>query len=210
VHSDFDLCGTLRRIRRTADLSQRELAGALGISAAAVGQAEAGTRQVPLAVLARAAALAGLRLALVDDAGREVAGMADDTVRDLGRRRFPAHLDPLHSDDRPARFEERWSRPLPWYTFDRDRTYRDVVRRRDGTPDDHRRPQPGDSPAERRARRRAEALRRRQEEFERRRAAGQLPDLPDFVCTCPPLCAELDIGERPRHAPDCPCGCDVD
>jgi hypothetical protein len=31
----------------------------------------------------------------------------------------------------------------------------------------------------------------------------------EWTCECPPACADLDIGERPQHAADCPCGCDV-
>jgi transcriptional regulator with XRE-family HTH domain len=69
---EFDLTGMLRRIRRTADMSQRELAQALGIAPAVVSHAEAGRRGMAVGLLARAAALAGLRLVLLDEAGREV------------------------------------------------------------------------------------------------------------------------------------------
>jgi hypothetical protein len=161
-------------------------------------------------VLARAAALAGTRLALLDADGREVLPMAADTVRDRGFRRFPAHLDTVHSDDRPYRYADHPYRPELTYTFERDRAYRDQIRRHSGTPGDHLVPQDGDSPAERRARRRREAARRQHEEFQRRLAAGELRPIDDFVCTCPPECAELDVGERPVHAADCACRCDVD
>jgi HTH-type transcriptional regulator/antitoxin HipB len=205
----FDLTGALRRIRRIADLSQRQLAERVGASKSAVAAAESGASGLDVRVLERAAALAGLRLALLDSDGREVAGMADDTVRDLGRRRFPAHLDTVHSDDRPGRYEHRPYRPELTYTFERDRRSRDGIRRSSGTPDDHLRPQPGDSPAERRARRRQEAARRRHEERQRRLEAGDLPPLSDFRCRCPPECADLDIGERPQHTEECACGCDL-
>jgi len=46
VTGDFDLSGTLRRIRRSADLSQRELADACGVSQSVVARAEAGQREV--------------------------------------------------------------------------------------------------------------------------------------------------------------------
>ncbi|MFD2091606.1 helix-turn-helix domain-containing protein, partial [Blastococcus deserti] len=78
----FDLPGTLRRIRRLADRSQRELAVELELSKSAIAAAESGRRDLPVSALARAAALAGLRLALLDADGAEVAGMAPDAVRD--------------------------------------------------------------------------------------------------------------------------------
>src|SRR4051812_21415038 len=80
MSGDFDLSGGIRRIRRIADLSQRQLAGSLGISAAAIAHAEAGTRDLPATVLGRAATLVGLRLVLLDAEGREVSGMADEAV----------------------------------------------------------------------------------------------------------------------------------
>lgn len=206
----FDLCSALRRIRRIADCSQRQLAEQLGVSQSVLSRAEAGARELPLSLLVRAAALAGLRLALVNRDGREVTGMATNTVRDLGGRRFPAHLDTRYSDEGWWHGPERYSRPQPWYTFDRDRAGRDAARSETGTPDDHQLPQGGDSPQARRARRREEALRKAAEERQRRFLAGELVRQPDWVCQCPPECAELDQGLRPVHAPDCPCGCDVD
>ena len=205
----LDLPGLLRRIRREADLSQRELAAHLGLSKSTVAAVESGQRGLDLRVLERAARCAGLRLALVDRNGHEVPTMANGTVRDLGGRRFPAHLDTMYSEERWWRWAHRYDRPLPWYTFDRAREGRDAVRRRAGTPEDHQLPQPGDSPQDRRARRRAEAYRRAAEERQRRFLAGELGRLPEWVCTCPPECAELDQGERPIHAEGCPCGCDV-
>jgi transcriptional regulator with XRE-family HTH domain len=56
----------MRRIRREADLSQRELASALGISATAVAQAESGRRGTPVRLLCEAAALARLQVVLLD------------------------------------------------------------------------------------------------------------------------------------------------
>jgi transcriptional regulator with XRE-family HTH domain len=207
----FDLPGALRRIRRRADLSQRALARSCDVAVAVVAHAEAGRRGMTVELLARAAAVAGLRLGLLDEAGHEVAGMADGAVRDRVGRRFPAHLDTRYGDVDWWHGDERYSRERPWYTFDRNRYLRDHWRDRSGTPDDHQLPQPGDSPAERRAQRRAEAQRRWEEEVRRRRAAGELAEpVAEWTCECPPECAVLDIGERPRHAPDCPCRCDVD
>jgi transcriptional regulator with XRE-family HTH domain len=207
----LDVANALRRIRRIADLSQRQLAEACGISQSLVARVEAGKQDLPVRRLGMLAALAGLRLALLDDAGQEVAGMADGAVRDRVGRRFPAHLDTRYGDVDWWHGDERYSRERPSYTFDRNRYLRDHWRGRSGTPDDHQLPQPGDSPAERAAQRRADAQRRWQEEVRRRREAGLLPEpVAEWTCECPPQCAELDIGERPQHAPDCPCGCDVD
>jgi transcriptional regulator with XRE-family HTH domain len=206
----LDVANAVRRIRRRADLSQRQLAETCGVSQSLIARVEAGTQDVLAGVLGRLAAVAGLRLALLDEAGQEVAGMADGTVRDAAGRRFPAHLDTRYGDLDWWHGTERYSREQPWYTFDRSRYTRDHWRGRGGTPEDHQLPQPGDSPAERTARRRADARRRRDEEHHRRRAAGELPEPVEWTCDCPPRCAELGTGERPQHVPDCPCGCDVD
>src|SRR3954466_14435010 len=84
------LSALLRRIRRTADLSQGELADALGVARSTVARAELGQRDLPTGVLVRAAGLAGLRVVLLDAAGDEVPGMDEDTVRDRAGRHLPA------------------------------------------------------------------------------------------------------------------------
>jgi transcriptional regulator with XRE-family HTH domain len=206
----LDVAGAVRRIRRRADLSQRQLAQAAGISQSLVARVEAGKQDIAVGLLERLAALAGLRLVLIDEAGNEVAGMDDEAVRDQSGRRFPAHLDTRYGDVDWWHGDERYSRERPWYTFDRNRYLRDHWRERSGMPEDHQLPQPGDSPAERGAQRRAEAERRWRERTARLREAGLLPEPVEWTCECPAGCAELDIGERPQHAADCPCGCDVD
>ena len=208
---EFDVAGALRRIRRRADLSQRELAEASGVSQSSLSKAEAGHRGLPVDLLARCAVLAGLRLALLDESGTEVPTMAADAVRDRAGRRFPAHLDTRYGDEDWWHGQERYSRQQPWYTFDRLRYTRDHWRARTGTPEDHRVPQPGDSPADRRAARAHAARRRREEEGERRLLAGASAGRPDaFTCTCPPGCDELDDRSGPPvHADDCPCSCDL-
>ncbi|MGY1772899.1 helix-turn-helix domain-containing protein [Blastococcus sp. SYSU D00813] len=206
---DIDVAGLLRRIRRRADLSQRQLAAAIGVSKSAVGDVEAGTGRLDLRSLSRAAELAGLRLALADADGAEVAGMTDDAVRDMAGRRFPAHLDMRYADEGWWHDAHRYSRPRAWYTFDRDRSRRDSARVRRGTPDDHLVPRPGDSPAERRAARQQVAWQAARDEWERRRDAGELPPLPAWVCDCPPECPEDEAGTRPAHADECGCRCDL-
>ncbi|TFV65108.1 UNVERIFIED_ORG: XRE family transcriptional regulator [Bacillus sp. AZ43] len=208
--SDFDLPGALRRIRRRADLSQRQLAQACGVSHSAIAQAESGRRGLTVELLSRLAAVAGLRLALLDATGDEARPMTADSVRDGANRRFPAHLDTRYGDEDWWHTEHRHARDQPWYTFDRSRRARDRWRGRTDVPDDHLRPQPGDSPAERAAARQRAARRRRQEERQRRVAAGEVPPAPAFTCTCPAVCDELDDWTaKPVHADECPCRCDV-
>ena len=210
----------LRRIRRAADLSQRQLAQRLGVSPTAVAQVETGRRDLPTTLLMRAADLAGLRVALLDGAGDEVAGMTPDSVRDRGGRHFPAHLDTRHGDEDWWHGSERYSRERPWYTFDRDRHTRDHFRGGRGAPADHQTPHPDDGP-EARARAhqdavwaaRAAEFRRRTEELRRR--GGQDAWAP--TCTCPPGCDELLFPTAPLtprqnavpHVEDCACRCDI-
>jgi HTH-type transcriptional regulator/antitoxin HipB len=154
-------------------------------------------------VLAFAAETVGLRLALVDENGVSIDGMAADGVRDRSGRRFPAHLDTRYSDEGWWHGPERYSRAVPWYTFDRDRGRRNGRRTNHGTPPDHQLPRPGDSPAERAAARRHAARLRGIEKAKRR------PQEP-FDCLCPPECDELDDRSGPPvHAPACRCGCDI-
>ncbi|WP_138759524.1 helix-turn-helix domain-containing protein [Modestobacter altitudinis] len=212
--ADQTLPGLLRRIRRFVDMSQRELARASGVAPAAIGRAEAGG-DLRVSQLSLIGAVAGLRVALLDDEGRELVAMTGAAVRDAGGRLFPAHLDTRHGD------EDWWGGPHrprlrnPRYTFDRDRSLRDW--RRQASPSaDHHVPEAGDSLAERAATRRAGALRRdaarRQVRHEARLAAGS-PLRPDWEvdCTCPAGCEYDEQENRDRlHAPDCACGCDVD
>ena len=207
----FDLPGALRRVRRIADLSQRQLAATVGISTSAVGSAESGARDLPVGIVARIAEVAALRLVLVDLQGREVTPMSDASVRDMGGRRFPAHLDTRHSDEGWWHGPHRYDREQPWYTFDRRRDLRDQYRRALGTPEDHQSPQPGDSPADRAAARRHERRRAADEERERRFLAGEFAHVREaFTCTCPGACDDVDDRSgKPVHADGCPCNCDI-
>jgi transcriptional regulator with XRE-family HTH domain len=213
--STFDLTAALRRIRRRADLSQRELGTALGVAASTITHAEARRRDLSVSLLTRAAALAGLRLALLDVDGSEVAPMSEDAVRDRGGRRFPAHLDTRYGDEDWWHGPHRFSRRPPTYTFDRKRALRDDLRRSTGVPEEHLRPQPGDPLAERAAERRLATWRRvdelRHQRLAAARSARGAVDLDwGTGCTCPPGC-ELVAGrnEDLAHAPGCACGCDV-
>jgi transcriptional regulator with XRE-family HTH domain len=202
----------LRRARRAADLSQRQLADALGVAQSTIARAEAGRRDVTVGLLVGAAGLAGLRLALLDGEGREVAPMDGAAVRDEAGRHFPAHLDTRHGDEGWWHGPHRYDREPVTYTFTRDRRHRDARRlARGGTPEDHQRPQPGDGLADRAAARRDAARRAREDERRRRLDAGEIPP-PDlrFACECPPACDDLDDRSGPpRHAEACACGCDL-
>jgi transcriptional regulator with XRE-family HTH domain len=211
--TEFPLPGILRRLRRAADCSQRELAAQLGLSKTAVAAVESGTRDLPASALALAAALAGGRLAVVDASGRELTPMAARPVRDAAGRRFPAHLDTRHGDVDWWHGVERYSRRRPQFTFDRDRGRRDWWRQA-GTPEDHHLPQPGDDLAARAAVRQQEARRRWAEERRAREAAAGPPAawVLDWGtgCTCPPGCDyDEETNEDLAHVADCACRCDV-
>jgi transcriptional regulator with XRE-family HTH domain len=207
----FDLPGALRRVRRRADMSQREVAAAAGISASAVAKAESGTRDLPTSLLARIAEVAALRLALVDGNGREVGPMSDAAVRDMSGRRFPAHLDTRYGDEDWWHGEHRYQRDRPRYTFDRRRDLRDEFRLAMGTPEDHQLPQPGDSPEQRAEERRRVRWAARAAERERRFLAGEFTNVREaFSCTCPAECDQLDDRSgAPVHADTCRCHCDI-
>jgi transcriptional regulator with XRE-family HTH domain len=212
---EFPLPGILRRIRRTADCSQRELADRLGASKATLAAAENGTRDLPVSLLARAAVSMGGRLTVLDASGHELIPMDPHAVRDRGGRRFPAHLDTRYGDGFWWHGPHRYDRVQPTYTFDRDRRRRDDGRAGTGVPGDHQRPQPGDSPAERAAARQR-AARRRQEKRRHqllaasRAASGAIELDWGTGCTCPAGC-ELAEGrnEDLSHASSCACRCDV-
>ena len=193
-------------------MSQRELALAAGVSAAAVGRAEAGG-DLRVGQLVRIAALCGLRLALLDSSGTEVTPMRTDTVRDGAGRSFPAHLDTRHGDDDWWGGEHRPRLQPPRHTFDRDRALRDA-RRGASAPEDHHVPQDGDSLADRSAARRAQVAHRadvRRAEAHRAWVAAGRPAHPDdWVCTCPAGCEYAEgQDEDLAHAAGCACGCDV-
>ena len=86
--------GMLRRIRRRADLAQRDLAREMGVSQSTVARWETGETSPRADLLVEMARRAGLRVALLDAEGVVVPGMQDVAGRDRGGRRYPAHVDP--------------------------------------------------------------------------------------------------------------------
>ncbi|NDI48680.1 helix-turn-helix domain-containing protein [Goekera deserti] len=222
MDEEFDGAGSLRRIRRTGDLSQRQLANRLGISPAALGGMEAGRSRVPATLLARAAALVGLRLVLVDGDGHHVPPMAAGGARDRAGRRLPAHLDTRSGDVDWWHGEERYSRQRPEWTYDVQRDLRDRWRLLQGLPDDHHVPGPGDSLAARAAARAAaQDVVHRWARVDRFLALTTGEEQPwSLDCACPPGCDDLLLADLPDHDPErgrrrplhvreCPCGCDV-
>ena len=214
--SEFPVAGLVRRIRRAADLSQRQLAERCGVSQSVVARAESGQRDLRVGLLLCLADAAGLRLALLDRDDHEVTPMDCSAARDGGGRYFPAHLDTRHGDEDWWHDAHRYGRRRPEYTFDRDRSRRDGRRSRcAAAPADHHVPRAGDSLAERRAARQEEA---RGRDRERREAAHRAwveagsPTAPDWGtgCTCPPGCEyDEETNEDLAHAPECACRCDV-
>lgn len=179
------------RVRRLADLSQRELAALVGISSSTVSRIESGTVVPSIQLYARVLALAGLHLAVVDGDGNEVLPVPIDTVRDNQGRRFPAHLDVAPPDEVPF---ERWAFPRydrpearGWF---RHRSARDELA--EASPARHR---PTDHPTEP-----ALALRRRLMRGPQPRVDAR--PVADVECACPDACfEELCTAE-------CPCQCE--
>lgn len=123
--------GLVRKARRLADMSQREMARAAGVSQAAISKIEAGALTPSIALLQRVLGAAKLRLVVVDDAGHVVEPMEDwlDT-RDGAERRYPSHLD-IILDPKPGDWwADQYGLAAPPETFRRDRAMRDMQRRR--------------------------------------------------------------------------------
>jgi transcriptional regulator with XRE-family HTH domain len=127
----FPIPGLVRRLRRLADLSQRELAGRAGLSPSTVSRIEAADLIPSLSVLQRLFACADLQLVVVDQEGRVVQPLREaEWGRDGRDRRYPSHLDTVVSPE-PHEWWEQFglARPPP-ETFIRDRGHRDLIRAR--------------------------------------------------------------------------------
>lgn len=125
----WEVSGFVIRARRSGDLSQRELAAAVGVSQSTIAALEVGDRDPSVSLFRSILATGGLRLAVVDAAGEPVASVSWDTVRDNAGRRLPAHLDADPPDRRPIHrpvLPEKGRLPVKaWY---RMREERDRVR----------------------------------------------------------------------------------
>lgn len=127
---DHPLSGIVRRVRRHADLSQRELAKRAKLSRTLIAAIETGTRTPSLRALTRILAAAGYRLVAIDDHGRLVLPLEvwKDTEDGAGRR-YPAHLDTILDPVFGEWWADGFGLARPPETFRRDRKQRDYERR---------------------------------------------------------------------------------
>lgn len=126
----YRLSEIVRRVRRTADFSQRELAKHAKVSASTIGEIEAGTLTPSLELLERTLNAANYQLVVVDASGRLVLPLQVwDGVADLAGRRFPAHLDIIADPVQGDWWADAYGLARPPETFWRDRKRRDYQRR---------------------------------------------------------------------------------
>lgn len=191
---DIDVPGIVLRVRRTCDLSQRELAAAVGLDQSQVARIESARRRIDVPVLGRILALAGYRIAILDRDGVEVTPIPADVLRDNAGRRMPAHLDVRPPFDRPREvlLHPHADRPRPraWYHH---RARRDRRRAAYGHA------VVADPPT-------ISSLARleRERRAERARAARErMASLPDPACSCADECLR-----RGRCTESCACLCE--
>jgi transcriptional regulator with XRE-family HTH domain len=179
------------RVRRRADLSQRDLAARLAVSPSTIARIESGDGLPSLSLLSRLLAVGGLRLAVVDADGAEVLPVSADAVRDNRGRRFPAHLDVAPPDEVPSEraLFPRYDRPAARGWF-RHRAERD--RLAEGAPW---RVRPTDHPTNDELARRRRLMRGRQPRVD-------APPVAYVDCPCLDACFEA------LCVPACPCQCE--
>lgn len=126
-----NLSGLVRRVRRIADLSQRELAAQVGVSPATIGRIESGDLFPSVGRLLRILDAAGVGLVATDRSGKVVQPMRVwDETYDGAERKFPAHLDLILDPRAGEWWADVYGLARPPETFHRDRGYRDAQRRR--------------------------------------------------------------------------------
>jgi HTH-type transcriptional regulator/antitoxin HipB len=188
-----DVAGYVVRARRVADLSQRELAGMLGVSPSCIAKVEAGRQRMSADLLVRILELAGMRLAVLDADGNEHTPVAEDVARDNAGRRFPAHLDLSPPDHVPAERvrSPRYDRypPRAWYQHRQARNMRRAMSE-----------EPGDHPTA------AELEQRRHHVVEERRAA--LSRVRASGVRRPECSCEVACWVEPGCLPQCTCQCE--
>ncbi|HZC69425.1 MAG TPA: helix-turn-helix transcriptional regulator [Jatrophihabitans sp.] len=126
----YPLSGIVRRVRRAADMSQRELAKYAKVSASTIGQLETGAALPSLPVLQRVLNAANCLLVVADADGRLVVPLEvwRDTADGAGRR-YPAHLDTILDPEYGEWWADGFGLARPPETFRRNREYRDYQRR---------------------------------------------------------------------------------
>ncbi|MER7455738.1 GNAT family N-acetyltransferase [Micromonospora sp. NPDC126480] len=144
-----DLGGLLRALRRTADLSQRELAEKSGVPQATLARIEAGHTTNPRfrTVERLVRATGGVIVAGLPATGEGVTApppVPHDGWTDQAGRSYPAHLDAWEvrePRDWPGAWWAEWyrlpparyPRKVPAVTYERSRRYRDQRRRAEET-----------------------------------------------------------------------------
>jgi transcriptional regulator with XRE-family HTH domain len=125
----YPVPGLMRRARRIADLSQRELARAAKVAQSTVARIESGDRVPSLDMMQRLMAAAGLCLVVVDASGRVIQPMREcEETRDGGNRRYPSHLDTILDPRSGEWWGDSYGLARPPETFYRDRRERDYRR----------------------------------------------------------------------------------
>lgn len=125
------LPGLVRRVRRIADVSQRELATRIGVSQATVSRLEAGRLVPSIATLLRIVDAAELMLVVTNADGKVIEPMRVwDETRDGGEKMFPAHLDLVLDPTADDWWASRYGLAKPPETYHRNRVWRDAKRRR--------------------------------------------------------------------------------
>lgn len=233
----WDVPNLVRRARRVADQSQRDLAEVLGVSQSTVAKWETGVREPSLKRFRRLLEVARLWVRVLSaeapppgalssgvaslaqgspsvahgcrpGGGYDVLPMRTDAVRDAARRRFPAHLDVWVRD---GIGQPRWDRPYR-DVFAPRRPRRDAFRRATGVvPEDH--PSRLEVDCLREGWRRGrETIRAHQQAMRDQmlRAAGVPPMCePSGECICPDECyVGGPQGDPKPCGMDCPCQCE--
>jgi transcriptional regulator with XRE-family HTH domain len=127
----YPVAGLIRRARRLAKISQRQMARFAKVAPSTVGKVEAGAMTPSVDVLERLLGAAGLYLTVVDQDGRVVLPMDDwDDTRDGAERRYPSHLDTILDPQVGEWWGDVYGLARPPETFHRSREMRDAQRRR--------------------------------------------------------------------------------
>lgn len=126
----YPLTGIVRRVRRAADFSQRELAKYAKLSPSTVAAIETGTITPSLRTLQRLLNAANYLLVVADVNGRLVVPLEVwQGVTDGAGRRYPAHLDTILDPVFGDWWADGYGLARPPETFRRNRAYRDFQRR---------------------------------------------------------------------------------
>jgi transcriptional regulator with XRE-family HTH domain len=117
----------VRKLRRVADLSQRELASVTGVSRSVIDRIEAGRVDARVGQLQ---AIFGVRcwgLVVTDGEGRLVTPLREyqGDLRDGADRRYPAHLDVIIDPKYGEWWADSFGLQSPPETFTRSRWLRD-------------------------------------------------------------------------------------